>query len=132
MLTRQPGSRSASAAGKDGSAKTSPMLRGPDPATSSETAKLLEHPLRFPLGKSSGLARAASGMAGRGPEHAGTDRASAALPKEELAFIGVVLAEQPGKTHTQSPRQAGSKKSHLTTQSQDGFGLKGIIKIIWF
>lgn len=63
-------------------------------------------------------------MAGGSPEHAGTDRASAALPKEELAFIGVVLAEQLGKTHTQSHSQAGSKKSHLITESQDGFGVE--------
>lgn len=106
MLTPQPGACSASAAGKDGSAKTSPMLRGHDPVTSSETAELLEHPLRFPLGKSSGLASAASGMAGGGPELAGTDRARAALPKEEFAFIGVVLAEQLGKTQPQSHSQA--------------------------
>lgn len=106
MLTRQLGSRSASAAGKDGSAKTSPMLRGADLATSSETAKLLEHPLRSPLGKSSGLASAASGTAGGGPEHTRTGRAPAALPKEDFAFIGVVLGRTAGK-NTQPESQPG-------------------------
>lgn len=71
-------------------------------------------------------------MAGGGPEHTRTGRASAALPKEDFAFIGVMLAEQLGKTHTQSHNQGGSKKSHLITESQDGLGLKGIEKIIWF